>query len=457
MGYEPLKNFTNEKVIVKVDDGHGKKAGIEVGDVLLKVNDKDVVDVFDYRFLIQEKNIKVTVKKGNDDTIATYNITKGEYDDLDIYFEEGLMDNAKSCKNKCIFCFIDQLPKNMRETLYFKDDDSRLSFLTGNYVTLTNMTDEEIDRVLFYKLSPINISVHTTNPNLRVDMLKNPNSSKILEYIEKISKHNIEMNFQIVLCKGYNDKEELTKTIYDLSKFIPNGGRSLSVVPFGMSKYREGLEHIEPFTKEDAIEVIEQVESIQQQFIEKYDTSFVFVADEFYLKAERQIPSYESYEDFPQIENGVGMLSNFQHETTDALDDYFEYNFTKRKIGIVTGVASYKFMQKMVSIVKEKYDIDVEVIKVTNKFFGDTITVTGLLTGQDIINTVSKYSLDNNLIFDEIFLSIDTLRTDDIVLLDDLTTEDLQNKLNTNIRVVENDGYEFVKSILELKAEHCRL
>ncbi len=448
MGYEPLKNYTNEKVIVRVDNGYGKKAGIEVGDVLLKVNDKDVVDVFDYRYLIQEKNITVTVKKGKDDSVITYNIKKGEYDDLDIYFEEGLMDNAKSCKNKCIFCFIDQLPKGMRETLYFKDDDSRLSFLTGNYVTLTNMSDEELDRILFYKLSPINISVHTTNPELRVEMLKNPNSSKILEYIEKIAKHNIEMNFQIVLCKGYNDKEELTKTINDLAKFLPNG-RSLSVVPLGISKYREHLTHIEPFSKEDSLEVIKQVEELQNQFKEKYDTRFVFIADEFYLKAEVEVPTYEMYEDFTQIENGVGMLANFKHETDDALDEFFEYDFTKRKIGIVTGTASSKFMNEMVSIVKEKYDVDVEVIEVVNKFFGETITVTGLLTGQDIIETTLNYSKNNNIDFDEVFLSIDTLRTDDIVLLDNITTDDLEEKLGTKIRVVENDGYEFVKALLE--------
>ncbi len=448
MGYEPLKSFSNEKVIVKVDNGHGKKAGIEVGDILLKVNDKDVVDVFDYRYLIQETNVTVTVKKGKDDSIKQYNIKKGEYEDLDIYFEEGLMDNAKSCKNKCIFCFIDQLPKNMRETLYFKDDDSRLSFLTGNYVTLTNMSDEEIERVLFYKLSPINISVHTTNPELRVKMLKNKNSGKILEYIEKIAKHNIEMNFQIVLCKGYNDKEELTKTINDLAQFMPNA-RSLSVVPFGMSKYRDGLEEIEPFNKEDALEVIEQVESMQQQFLKDHDTSFVFIADEFYLKAEKEIPTYNTYEDFPQIENGVGMLANFKHETTDALDDYFEYNLCKRKVGVITGVASFDFIQNMTSIVKEKYDIDAEVIQVKNKFFGESITVTGLLTGGDIIETVKKYCENNKVVLDEILLPIDCLRSEDIVLLDDLTIHDLEKSLNTKIRIVDNDGYEFVKALME--------
>ncbi|MFV0518674.1 MAG: DUF512 domain-containing protein [Lachnospirales bacterium] len=448
MGYEPLKSFSSDKIIIKVDKGHGKKAGIEVGDILLKVNGKDVVDVFDYRYLIQEKNITVTVKKAQTEEIVTYNIQKGEFDDIDIYFEEGLMDHAKSCKNKCVFCFIDQLPKGMRETLYFKDDDSRLSFLTGNYVTLTNMKEEELDRILFYKLSPINVSVHTTNPELRTFMLKNKNSGKILEYIEKIASNNIEMNFQIVLCKGYNDKEELTKTIYDLSKFLPQA-KSLSVVPFGASKYREGLEQIELFNEDDAREVVLQVEEIQKNFLDEYQTRFVFIADEFYLKAKMPLPSYEVYEDFSQIENGVGMMSNFKYEVNDALDEFFEYKVTKRKVGIVTGVASFDFIVKMTQRIKEVYDADPYVIKVVNNFFGDSINITGLLTGGDIIEQVLQYTKENNIELDELLLSRDTLRSDDIVLLDDLTIYDIEKKVETKVRIVESNGYDFVKALLE--------
>ncbi len=448
MGYEPKKISNSDKVIIKVDNGHGKKAGIEVGDILLKVNDKDIVDVFDYRFLIQEKDITITVRKGESNEEVTYSIHKGEYDDLDIYFEEGLMDHAKSCRNKCIFCFIDQLPKGMRETLYFKDDDSRLSFLTGNYVTLTNMSEEELERILFYKLSPINVSVHTTNPDLRTTMLKNKNSGKILSYIEKIASHNIEMNFQIVLCKGYNDKDELTKSIMDLSKYIPQA-KSLSVVPFGSSKHREGLEEIEPFTQEDSIEVIKQVEAMQLEFLEKYDTRFAFIADEFYLNAKLPMPSYEIYEDFPQIENGVGMLSNFKYEVTDALDEFFEYDFKKRKVGVVTGVASFAFMLELVEIIKEKYDIDVHIIKVKNNFFGETINITGLLTGKDIINQVKDYCTENNVALDELLFSSDTFRSDDIVLLDDVTVYDIETEVTVKTRIVESNGYEFVKALLE--------
>ncbi len=443
MGYEPSIIHSKEKVIIKVDNGIGKSAGIEVGDILLAIDDKPVIDVFDYRFLIQNKKIKVTVKKSSDE-IKEYNITKGEYDDLDIYFEEGLMDDAKSCKNKCIFCFIDQLPKGMRETLYFKDDDSRLSFLQGNYVTLTNMKEEELDRILYYKLSPINVSVHCTDPEVRTFMLKNPNSAKIMDYLGKIADANIQMNFQIVLCKGVNDKEHLVKSIKDLAKFIPNG-QSLSVVPFGMSKYRDDLPTIEMFNKQDAIEIIDVVEKMQKQFLKENGTRFVFLADEFYLLAERELPKNSTYEDFPQIENGVGYMSNFRHESIDALDKYFKYNIVNKKVGIITGSASYNFMCDIVQKVNEVYKVNATVIKVENEFFGRTITVSGLMVGQDIINKINKTSKD----YDEILIPDNCLRDGEETLLDDLTVTDIQKQTGIKITPVAVDGYDFVTALLE--------
>ncbi len=446
MGYEPKQGHSSEKVIVMVDKGYGKKAGIEVGDILLKVNDKEVVDVFDYRYLIQEKNVKVTVKKGKDDSIVDYQIKKGEFDDLDIYFESGLMDNQKFCKNKCIFCFIDQLPKGMRETLYFKDDDSRLSFLTGNYVTLTNMKEEELDRIIFYHLSPINVSVHTTNLELRTEMLKNKNATKVLDYIKKIVDAGIQLNFQIVLVRDVNDGDELDKTISDLGEFLPQA-QSLSIVPVGITKFRDGLYDMKPLDKEYANECIDKVEKWQKIFKEKFDTSFVFISDEFYVLAERNIPEYDSYEDFPQIENGVGMMALLEYDTLDALDngDYKEKSHYE-KTAIITGELSYNLICDLVSKIKGKYSkIDVDVIKVKNNFFGETITVSGLLTGADIIGTIKSTSNQ----YDKVILPKNCLRDGEIVFLDDLTTNDVEEQIGTRVVAIsETDGYSFVDEIL---------
>ena len=304
---------TKENVIIKVEKGSiAEELGIEPGDILMTINGKAVEDVFDYRFLINDEYIELGIKtKQGEECLAE--IEKDYDEDLGIIFESGLMDDAKSCKNKCIFCFIDQLPKGMRSTLYFKDDDSRLSFLQGNYVTLTNMKDEDLDRIIYYHLSPINISVHTTDMELRKKMLKNPNADKVLKNMDRLAEAGIEMNLQIVLCKGINDGEVLEKSISDLSKYYPHA-RSLSVVPVGITKYRDGLYPMEPFGKDDSKEVIDIIEKWQKKLKKEIGSSFVFIADEFYINAGIEIPPSERYEDFPQIENGVGMIALMKHE-----------------------------------------------------------------------------------------------------------------------------------------------
>ncbi len=293
-------------------DSIAEELGIEPGDFLRGIDGQEMKDVFDYRYAVHDEELTLLIQKADGEEWEL-EIEKDEHEDLGLVFESGLMDKARSCSNKCIFCFIDQLPPAMRETLYFKDDDSRLSFLSGNYVTLTNMTDEDFAHILFYHLSPINISVHTTDPELRRFMLKNPRSEFLMAQLQKLYDANIEMNFQIVLCKGVNDGAQLDKTISDLAAFIPHG-RSLSVVPVGITQFRDGLYPMEPFTKEEAIGVVRQVEAWQEKLKAEKGTAFVFAADEFYLKAGLKIPLASAYEDFPQIENGVGMLALMRKE-----------------------------------------------------------------------------------------------------------------------------------------------
>ncbi len=442
------KHSKHANVIIMVEeDSIAEELEIEAGDILLSINGKEIKDVFDYRYLIQDEYIEIEIEKsalGGETWVLE--IEKDQYEDLGIVFESGLMDNQKSCTNKCIFCFIDQLPKGMRETLYFKDDDSRLSFLQGNYVTLTNMKEEDLERIIFYHLSPINVSVHTTNLELRKEMLKNKNSVKIMEYIEKIAEANIDINTQIVLVRGVNDGEELDKTIGDLAKFIPNT-QSLSVVPVGITKYREGLYDMTPLDKEYANKCIDQVERWQKELQEKHGTSFVFISDEFYVVAEREIPSYDSYENFPQIENGVGMMACLKHDVLEALEEVeYENKENPEKIGIITGEISYNFINSLVDEVKKKHKVDVDVIKVENNFFGNTITVSGLLTGADIIGTIKG----SKTVYDKVLIPKNCLRDGDVVFLDDLTVDDAEEQTGMKfVSVNETDGYRFVEELLK--------
>lgn len=427
-------------IIIKVEENSiCEEMGVEVGDILVSIDNRVVKDVFDYRYLINSEFIEIVIEKPDGEQWEI-EIEKDFDEDLGIVFEDGLMDKAKSCTNKCIFCFIDQLPKGMRKTLYFKDDDSRLSFLQGNYVTLTNMKEADLDRIIFYHLSPINVSVHTTDLDLRHKMLKNPKSKNVLEYIKRIIDAGLEMNFQVVLCKGLNDGENLIKTIEDLSKFLPKG-KSMSVVPVGISKYRDDLYPLESFNREDCQKIIKDVEKLQLKFIEEFGTRFVYLSDEFYLVGEVPVPNIEYYEDFPQIENGVGMLRSFIEETKEAIKKQKKYK--AKEVSIATGVLAYPTILALSKDIMEKNPgIKINVYKIINNFFGEEITVAGLLTGTDILDQLKDKNLGESLL-----ISKDMLKSDEDILLDDITVKDISRELNVKVCIVGNDGFAFVKSI----------
>lgn len=414
---------------------------IEPGDNILAVNDHPIEDIFDYQYLINDEYIELLVKK-SDGEEWLLEIEKDYDEDLGIVFENSLMDNYKSCYNKCIFCFIDQNPKGMRDTIYFKDDDSRLSFLQGNYITLTNMKDEDIDRIINYHLAPINISVHTTNPQLRCSMLNNRFAGTILERIRKFYNAGIPMNGQIVLCKGINDGEELWRSISDLMEFVPVM-ESLSVVPVGLSDYRDGLFHLEPFDKEDACEVIDIIEHFQKKAYEKHGIHFVQASDEWYINAGRDFPEAERYDGFVQLENGVGMVrlmkEEFEQEFSAVQDDDREY-----EVSIVTGVLVYDSIKILVDRMKEKFpNVKIHLYKIINDFFGHRITVTGLLTGGDIIKQLKGKPLGQRLI-----LPSNTLMADEPKFLDDVTLDQFIEALQVDVCIVESSGADFIHSVI---------
>ena len=414
---------------------------IEPGDNILAVNDHPIEDIFDYQYLINDEYIELLVKK-SDGEEWLLEIEKDYDEDLGIVFENSLMDNYKSCYNKCIFCFIDQNPKDMRDTIYFKDDDSRLSFLQGNYITLTNMKDEDIDRIINYHLAPINISVHTTNPQLRCSMLNNRFAGTILERIRKFYNAGIPMNGQIVLCKGINDGEELWRSISDLMEFVPVM-ESLSVVPVGLSDYRDGLFHLEPFDKEDACEVIDIIEHFQKKAYEKHGIHFVQASDEWYINAGRDFPEAERYDGFVQLENGVGMVrlmkEEFEQEFSAVQGDDREY-----EVSIVTGVLVYDSIKILVDRMKEKFpNVKIHLYKIINDFFGHRITVTGLLTGGDIIKQLKGKPLGQRLI-----LPSNTLMADEPKFLDDVTLDQFIEALQVDVCIVESSGADFIHSVI---------
>lgn len=414
---------------------------IEPGDNILAVNDHPIEDIFDYQYLINDEYIELLVKK-SDGEEWLLEIEKDYDEDLGIVFENSLMDNYKSCYNKCIFCFIDQNPKGMRDTIYFKDDDSRLSFLQGNYITLTNMKDEDIDRIINYHLAPINISVHTTNPQLRCSMLNNRFAGTILERIRKFYNAGIPMNGQIVLCKGINDGEELCRSISDLMEFVPVM-ESLSVVPVGLSDYRDGLFHLEPFDKEDACEVIDIIEHFQKKAYEKHGIHFVQASDEWYINAGRDFPEAERYDGFVQLENGVGMVrlmkEEFEQEFSAVQGDEREY-----EVSIVTGVLVYDSIKILVDRMKEKFpNVKIHLYKIINDFFGHRITVTGLLTGGDMIKQLKGKPLGQRLI-----LPSNTLMADEPKFLDDVTLDQFIEALQVDVCIVESSGADFIHSVI---------
>lgn len=425
-------------------DSLANEAGIEAGDVLLSVNGEAPLDILEYRYLIAEYEVELEIKKKNG-TIEIITI-ENDYEDLGIEFCEGLIDKAQSCHNKCIFCFIDQLPKGMRETVYFKDDDARLSFLQGNYVTLTNMTDEDVDRLIRMRVSPINISVHTTNPELRAKMLNNRFAGNIFERMKKFAEAGLYMNCQIVLCPGFNDKKELDRTIEDLASLLPYTV-SLSVVPVGLTRYRDGLCKIEPFDRESSLAVVKQVEAHQDRIYKKHGTRFVYLADEFYLNAGLSVPDAESYEGFPQIENGVGLIASMLEEFDDATERIPE-SCTKRSVAIATGELAAEFIRGLAEKVSAKTGINIKVFAVKNEFFGGGVNVAGLVVAGDIIKTVGDLSD-----FDELLIPDSMLRDGEDIFLDNITLDELSERLDIKITPVPNDGYMFVEKIIDRELE----
>ena len=434
--------------MVKIEDvlnnSLSEKCGIKKGDILLSINNYNINDVLDYRFYLAEKSVCLEIKRGEE--IIKFQIEKNTYDDIGLEFETPLMDKKHRCENKCIFCFIDQLPKGMRESLYFKDDDSRLSFLHGNYITLTNLEEKDIKRIIEMHITPVNISVHTTNPELRCKMMHNKRAGDVLRYINILTQGGIDICGQVVLCKNINDGLELEKTLHDLASYYPRI-KSVAIVPFGMTKYRENLYPIEQFNKEDCEKIINQVEEINEYYYKKYGKSLFFCSDEFYLSAKRELPKDEYYEDYSQIENGVGMLRSFECEVEGFLKTLSkEERKIKRTISIATGVASYDFICNLVSKIQKKCKgIQCNVYKIINDFFGHTITVSGLITGVDLINQLSGKELGN-----ELLISRNMLRAEGDLFLCGTSLGELISALKTNVRVTDTDGVSFTEAVLGL-------
>ena len=433
-------------MIGKVKEGSiADQLGLETGDYLISVNGHKIEDIFDYQYLTDDEELVVLVEKADGEEWEL-EIEK-DYDvDLGIIFANGLMDDYKSCSNKCMFCFIDQMPKGMRETLYFKDDDSRLSFLQGNYVTLTNMKDKDLDRIIHYHLAPINVSVHTTNPKLRCTMLHNRFAGDILRKIKKLSDAGIEMNGQVVLCRGVNDGEELERTIRELTEFIPNM-QSLSIVPVGLTKYREGLYPLEPFEKEDAKQVLGIIHKWQQYCMDRYGIHFVHAGDEWYLLAEEEIPGEERYDGYIQLENGVGMMRLLENEFREALEQTPADDTVRRSVTLATGRLAAPLLTKLSGLAMQKFPgVSAQVVSIRNDFFGERITVSGLLTGRDIVAQLTGRELG-----DALLLPCNLLRSGEQTLLDDMTVDDLKRTLQVGIDIVKSSGQDLLYAILGIK------
>ncbi len=438
------------KICGIVPDSIADELEIKVNQYLLTVNGETVRDIFDYQFLINDEYIEFEIED-EDGNIDFYEIEKDFSEDIGLIFDNSLMDEYHSCANKCIFCFIDQMPKGMRDTLYFKDDDSRLSFLQGNYVTLTNMSEADIDRIIRYHMEPINISIHTTNPELRCKMLGNRFAGDVLKYIDKLNEAGVKMNGQIVLCKGINDGAELERTLSDLEKYVPNM-QSVSIVPVGLTKYRDGLFNLEPITKEDAIKVIDLVEKEQEKIYNKHGINFIHASDEFYLLAGRMLPSEEKYDGYLQLENGVGMLRLLKEEFADALDSFIEKNevVSNRNFTVVTGVLSADSIKEMLnetSKMLEENNLSINnkfnCIAIKNNFFGEQITVSGLVCGQDILAQLKDIDLG-----DEILLPVNMFRYGEEYLLDDVTKLELEKELGVKVTIVNISGYSLLNAII---------
>ena len=428
---------------VKIDNvkagSAAKKAGIKKGESLAKINGHNILDVLDYSFFEGEENPVLTIE-GAGGECREVCLKKREGAELGLEFSTYLMDDQRSCRNKCMFCFIDQLPKGMRETLYFKDDDSRLSFLFGNYITLTNITDHEVDRIISMHISPVNISVHTTDPELRVRMMKNKHAGEKLSLLKKFADAGIRMNCQLVLVPGVNDGLALEKSISDLLELETVD--SIACVPVGLTKHREGLEVIEPFTKDTAAAVLDIVHKFGAESLEKTGARRIFASDEFYLKSEEEIPPVEFYEELLQLENGVGMWSLFRYEALNELEDLSNPR-RKRSVGVVTGVAAAPLMKNIVDIAAEKWhNFECDVYAIRNDFFGEKITVAGLITGQDIIAQLKDKKLPKELLVPDVML-----RHEKDMFLENITPKDIAKELKVKVRVIGSDGASYIKAL----------
>jgi len=446
----------NHHRIIKVVPGSiAEELEIAAGDELISVNGQTVTDIFDYQYLCEDSYLEVLIRKADGEEWLL-EVDKEEDEDLGLIFDESLMDQCRSCRNKCIFCFIDQMPPGMRKTLYFKDDDTRLSFLQGNYVTLTNLTDEDVERIIRYRMEPINISIQTMNPELRVFMLKNPHAGEALRFVKRLYEAGIQMNGQIVLCKGVNDGEELRYSIERMLEYAPVL-QSVSVVPVGLTKFREKLYPLEPFEKEDAQAVIDLIESYQDKAYEEFGLHFIHASDEWYLTAERELPEEERYDNYLQLENGVGMLRLLITEVRETLQEYRERGIRPsgkgpRRVRIASGRSAFATVEMLTGEVCEQYpEISADVLWIRNDFFGERITVSGLVTGQDLVAQCRERAP-----VDALLIPQNMLRSGERVFLDDLTVGEVQDALQTPVHIVKSDGASFVNAILGMEGGEGR-
>lgn len=441
-------NGKKEHLIKSIIPGSiAEELGIEPGDRLLAVNGTEIEDIFDYQFLVQDSYIEVLVEKPDGEQWLL-EVDKDFGEDMGLEFANGLMDDYRHCHNHCVFCFIDQMPPGMRENLYFKDDDSRLSFLQGNYVTLTNMSDHDVERICRYRLSPINISFQTMNPGLRCKMLNNRFAGEALKKADTLFQAGIHMNGQIVLCKGLNDGRELQYSIEQLMKYLPVL-ESLSVVPVGLTRYREGLYPLEPFDREDAAGVIDMIEGYQRECFEKHGLHFVHASDEWYILAGREVPEEERYDGYLQLENGVGMLRLLINEFDRAMEerraqDGFPCGAYAGELSLATGLLAYPYIRRMAERLEEAYPrVRLHVYPIRNCFFGERVTVSGLITGQDLREQLTVEALGTALLLPE-----NMVRVDEGIFLDDITVKELEKALQVPIDIVKSSGYDFVEAVL---------
>lgn len=428
------------KIFDVTTGSHADKAGIKKGETLLSINSNEIVDVLDYRFY--QVNRKLALEVADEDkNVRTIEMTKGEYEEIGLEFETYLMDKQHSCRNKCIFCFIDQLPKGMRESLYFKDDDSRLSFLFGNYITLTNITEHEIDRIIKMHISPINVSVHTTNPELRCKMMNNRFAGDTLKYLKRFADAGITLNCQIVSCPGINDGEELVRTLTDLENL---GVNMTAIVPVGLTRYRENLYPLVPYNKETAGQTIDIIEKMGDECVKKHGRRIFFPGDEFYLLAEREIPSPEFYEDFSALEDGIGMIAYLTDDVGWKLEELYADESLCHKVTIACGEGVFPYMKRIMSMINEKFpNITINTRAIKNNFFGGGVNVSGLVTGGDLIDQLRDDDLGDRLI-----ITSSMLRFENDLFLDDVSTDDVERELGVTLVPVNNNGNDLVEAVI---------